>query len=314
MKRGTGLGVLAAALIAAGTAGGAGAMPQDLVVVTGNTGGTFYPVGVGVAQVLSDAGMRTAADVGGGNSNVISISSGQADIGFTFSPTVVFARNGEEPFTSSFTNLKAIATIYDNVGHIAVTEASGVDTVEGLRGQPFGSQPLSAGSSTFFRMILDANGLSEDDLDIVVRGGPAQGAQAVRDRQAIGFHATTGAPNGAFTEAFVAVPMQLLTIDDATVEALNQRNPGIVRATIPAGTYEGQDEPVETIGIATILIVNEAMSDDDAYAITKALIDNVETLRGVHGSVRDLSVEFMSEVSGIEMHPGAARAYAEAGY
>ena len=41
------------------------AQPKDLSIVTGNTGGTFYPVGVGLAKLLSDAGMQSAADVGG---------------------------------------------------------------------------------------------------------------------------------------------------------------------------------------------------------------------------------------------------------
>lgn len=56
--------------------------------MTGNRGGSFYPVGVGLAKVLSDAGMQAAADVGGGNSNILTISNGDATIGFTFSPTV----------------------------------------------------------------------------------------------------------------------------------------------------------------------------------------------------------------------------------
>jgi hypothetical protein len=307
---------LALAATAAISLGGApvAAQPQDLVVVTGNTGGTFYPVGVGIAKLLSDAGMQTAADIGGGNSNIISISRGAADIGMTFSPTAVFAANAEEPFDEAFTNLKGIATLYTNVTQIAVTQDSGVTTVAGLDGQPFASQPLSAGSATFFRMVLDANDLTEDDLDIVIRGGPAQGAQAVRDRRSIGFQATTGFPNGSFSEAFISVPMSLITIDDATFERVNAANPGLVRAEIPAGTYEGIDEAVNSIGAATILIVNEDMSDDDAYAITKAMIDNIDALTAVHGSVRDMTVEAMSQVSGIEMHPGAARAYEEAGY
>jgi TRAP transporter TAXI family solute receptor len=304
----------ASLIIAAGTIGAAHAQPQDLAIVTGNTGGTFYPVGVGIAKILSDAGMRSAADVGGGNSNIISISQGAADIGFTFSPTAVFAANGEEPFSESYQNLMGLATLYTNVTQIAVTEDSGITTVAGLDGQPFASQPLSAGSATFFRMVLAANDLTEDDLDIVIRGGPAQGAQAVRDRRAVGFQATTGFPNGSFSEAFLAVPMTLLEIDDETFATVNGINGGLVRAEIPAGTYEGLDSPVNSIGASTVLIVNEEMSEDDAYAITKALIENIETLQSVHGSVRGLTVERMSQVAGIEMHPGAARAFAEAGY
>ena len=290
------------------------AQPKDLSIVTGNTGGTFYPVGVGLAKLLSDAGMQSAADVGGGNSNIIAISQGSADIGFTFSPTAVFAANCEEPFNESYTNLQGIGTLYTNVTHIAVTEDSGVTSVKELKGKSFASQPLSAGSATFFRMILEANGLTEDDLEIAVRGGPAQGAQAVRDRRAIGFQATAGYPNGSFSEAFISLPMTLLDIEDSTFKWINDKNPGLVRAEIPAGTYKGLDAPVKSIGASTILIVNEAMPEDDVYQIVKAMIENLDSLKAVHGSVRGTTVESMSKIAGVTMHPGAVRAYKEAGF
>ena len=156
-----------------------------------------------------------------------------------------------------------------NVMQIGVTQDSGITTVAELKGQPFASQPLSAGSATFFRMALAANDLTEDDLDIVIRGGPAQGAQAVRDRRAVGFQATTGYPSASFSEAFISVPMSLITIDDATFDWVNGKNSGLVRAEIPAGTYQGIDEPVNSIGASTILIVNEDMSEEDAYAIPR---------------------------------------------
>lgn len=306
--------VVLAAGLAIGNGGVAEAKPQNLSVVTGNTGGTFYPVGVGLAKLLSDAGMQAAADVGGGNSNIIAISKGSADIGFTFSPTAVFAANGDEPFKEKFTNLKGIATLYTNVTHIAVTTDSGVTSVKELRGKSFASQPLSAGSATFFRMILEANGLTEDDLEIAVRGGPAQGAQAVRDRRAIGFQATAGYPNGSFSEAFLSVPMALLDIEDDTFQSINGKNPGLVRAEIPAGTYKGVDKPVKSIGASTILIVNADMPEEDVYEIVKAMIENLDSLKAVHGSVRGTTVESMSKIAGVEMHPGAVRAYKEAGY
>lgn len=308
-----GVAAVVAALAGLGPARDAQAQPQDLIVVTGNTGGTFYPVGVGIAKILSDAGMRASADVGGGNSNVITVSAGKAQIGMTFSPTVVFAQKGDAPFKSPVNNLKALGALYVNVTHVAVTKESGVATVAELKGKPFASQPLSAGSATFFRMVLEANGLTEDDLDIVVRGGPAQGAQATRDRRAIGFQATAGAPNGAFSEAFVSLAMTLLPIEDAAFAKINGANPGLGRAVIPAGTYDGLEKDVPTIGASTIMIVNEAMSDDDAYAITKALIENVETLKGIHAALGGLSLDQMPKVEGIDLHPGSARAYKEAG-
>ena len=58
----------------------------------------------------------------------------------------------------------------------------------------------------------------------------------------------------------------------------------------------------------------ETMTDDDAYHIVKGVIDNLGKLTPVHGAVRSLTVEKMSKIAGIAMHPGAAKAYKEAGF
>ena len=87
-----------------------------------------------------------------------------------------------------------------------------------------------------------------------------------------------------------------------------------MRAEIPAGTYKGLDAPVKSIGASTILIVNEAMPEDDVYQIVKAMIENLDSLKAVHGSVRGTTVESMSKIAGVTMHPGAVRAYKEAGF
>ena len=108
--------------------------------------------------------------------------------------------------------------------------------------------------------------------------------------------------------------MTLLDIEDDTFQSINGKNPGLVRAEIPAGTYKGLDKPVKSIGASTILIVNAEMPEEDVYEIVKAMIANLDSLKAVHGSVRGTTVEGMSKIAGVEMHPGAVRAYKESGF
>lgn len=289
------------------------AAAQGMRFVTSNTGGSFYPIGVAISQVLRENGVEISAEPGGGNSNPISVSRGEADLGFTFAPTFASAMKGDEPFPEPLENLRALAYTHINTTQIAVTDESGVTSIDQLKGHPFASQGLSAASATFFRIALGAYGLDEDDLNIVVRGGPAQGANFVRDRNAIGFQATTSVPNGTFTEAFQSLDMTLLPISDDAFAVIVADNPTFSRDAIPAGTYPGLDNDVPTISTGAVIIVRDDMDEDVVYEITRIIAENTEKLTGMHAALKPLTPKLMASVSGIPLHPGAERYYTEAG-
>jgi uncharacterized protein len=289
------------------------AAADTLRFVTSNTGGTFYPIGVALSQVLSDNGVLVSAEPGGGNSNPISVSQGDAELGFTFAPSFAMAMAGADPFPAPIENIRALGYTHLNYTQIAVTTDSGISSIPDLVGQPFASQGLSAGSSTFFRIVLAAHGLTEDDLNIVVRGGPAQGANMVRDRNAVGFHATSGMPSGTFIEAFQSVPMTLLPIDDTTYATISAEYPTFTQAVVPAGTYPGIAEDVQTISTGAVILVRDDMDDELAYEIVRIIAENTERLAPMHGALNDLTPELMASVTGIPLHPGAERYYTEVG-
>ena len=289
------------------------AFADTLRLVTSNTGGVFYPVGVALSQVLTENGVSTSAEPGGGNSNPISVSQGDAELGMTFAPTFNMAMNGEDPFPMPFENIRALAYTHLNTTMIAVTVDSGISSISELAGQPFASQGLSAASATFFQIVLDAYDLTESDLNIVVRGGPTQGANMVRDRNAVGFQATSGIPSGAFTEAFQSIPMTLLPIDDDAFARINAAYPTFSRTVIPAGTYPGLDVDVPSMATGAVLLVREDMDDDLAYEIVRIIAENTERLQPMHGALAGLTPELMAGVEGIPLHPGAERYFTEAG-
>jgi TRAP transporter TAXI family solute receptor len=306
-------GVAAVALAAAVSTVALPAAAQGLRFVTSNTGGSFYPIGVAISQVLSDNGIKAAAEPGGGNSNPISVSQGKADLGFTFAPTFALAMAGKAPFPAPLKNIRALAYTHVNTTQIAVTKESGITSIDQLKGQPFASQGLSAASATFFRVALGAYGLKEDDLNIVVRGGPTQGANFVRDRNAVGFQATTSVPNATFTEAFQSVEMTLLPISDKAFQSIVASYPTFSRAAIPAGTYAGLTEDVPSMSTGAVIVVRDDMDEKAAYEITKIMAQNTKKLSGMHAALRPLTPKLMASVSGIPLHPGAERYFTEAG-
>jgi len=309
---------LAGCIAIAATIGGhpvhAESMPEKVTVLGGNTGGAWYPISMGIGQLLADAGTKGTGGLGGGNSNIISVSTGQAEMGLTFTVTAAMAANGEEPFKNKVNNVRGLAFLFDNFFHILVTQESGVRTVADLKGKAFASQPVSAGSTTFFRMILGAHGLNgEDDLDIVVRGGTKQGSEAVQDRRAVGFMSGSIVPLGIIAETCVSVPCRLLGIDDANLKSLKEINDGFQRSVLPAGTYQGVPDAVDGIGVGTILVVNEAMPEGEAFWIVKQFAERIDALRAVHQGLGGITVEDMAKVAGVPMHPGAEKYFKQVG-
>jgi TRAP transporter TAXI family solute receptor len=290
------------------------AAPDKVTVLGGSARGSWYPIAVGIGKILKDAGTRGSARIGGGNANVVSVSTGQAEAGITFNFTAAMAAKGEAPFKSKITNLRAISGLFDNFMHLVVTQDSGIKTVPGMKGKRFSMQSETASTTTMFRIILRAYGMTpEKDLNIVFRGSQKKGAEAMMDRRADGLSTSTIWPTGVVTELAVSRPIKLIDIDDAGYKKIQAINPGLKRYTLPAGTYKGQDKPVKGVGSMTALIVNESMSDADAYWITKVLADNIKDVQGLHKGMRSMTVKSMAQVEGIPMHPGAARYYKEMG-
>ncbi len=103
-------------------------------------------------------------------------------------------------------------------------------------------------------------------------------------------------------------------MSDEALKEVQKLNDGFVRGFIPAGSYAGQTEAIPTIITQSMLITNTKVSDDDAYFITKTIIEGLDTIKSSHGSVKDLTPVDMAVMPAIELHPGAKRYYAEKGY
>jgi len=300
--------------LGAATSAHAQAKPESVTFKTGSTGGSWYPIGAGLARILGQDGVKANIEQGGGNANLVSIARGDGDIGFGYTVTLPDAAAGVAPFAEKITNLRGIAILYTNVLQTIVSADSGVNTFADLKGKSFASQTQGNAATTIFDQMLHAYGLNgHDDLDVVVRGGPGHGANALKDRRAVGFQSVTTVPNAAMAEVAASLPIKVLPVSDEAFAKMKEINAGYVRATVPAGTYAGVDTDVLTLGTDTILFANEAFSDDAAYWIARILAERIDEVRAIHNAMESLTGEQMASIAGVEIHPGAARYYREAG-
>ena len=138
-------------------------------------------------------------------------------------------------------------------------------------------------------------------------------ADQFKDRQLDGFVFTIGTPNPAIQDITTAQEVAFVPLEGKKVDELVNTFPFLVKDAIPAGTYKGQDKPVPTLSVQCILVVNKNMSEEDVYAMTKALYDNLDDVSKAHNKGSEISMERAAEGITIPFHPGAAKYFAEKG-
>lgn len=290
-----------------------GKKPAKVTISVGNQGTPWSVVGAAISQIMSKAGVKSNTELGGGLSNVVTVSNDRTNTGFTMAAVLPMAYEGAKPFPRKIDNVRGIGSFMVNTTHVMVRADAGVKTFEDLKARPFATQPIGNVTTLAFQLLLNAHGLKESDLKIS-RGGQNFGANQLKDRKVVGFTATTGIPSAAFIDAAQTIDVAFLPVSDAALAKLQKVNPGFVSAAIPANTYNGQTEAVPSMATQSMLITNTKVTDDEAYFITKTIVENLDTIRKVHGSVKNLTPEFMAKPPAIELHPGAKRYYVEKGY
>ncbi|SPJ24212.1 TAXI family TRAP transporter solute-binding subunit [Palleronia abyssalis] len=279
---------------------------QDRVSIgTGGTGGVFYAVGAGMADLLNRQldGVSANAEVTGASvENIRRVSNGEMTMGFSSASTLYEGKAGEGPFDGDPQNVAAIAYLYPAVLQLAATAESGAETVADLGGLDISIGPPGSNSSIFAERLLT----SQDAFDMgnvsFLSYGEATGA--IKNGQLEGSIILAGTPASAFIELFTTEDVRLIPVEGGSVEGLLQDYPFYELVDIPAGTYEGQDGAVSAVGDPAILFTAADADEEMVRQITATLFDNLETLGSVHPAAAKITVEAAGNTP-IDLHPGA---------
>lgn len=295
-----------------------GAMAQDrLSIATGGTGGVYYPYGGSLASVLSDnvEGAEFTAEVTSASvDNMYLIDSGDADLAFVLSDTAYDASQGNAPFEAPV-NANTLVTLYDNYTQIVVNADSGIESIADLSGKRVSVGSPGSGTEIIALRVLEAAGINPDEDIDRQQLGVAESAQAMKDGNIDAFFWSGGLPTAAITDLSVTPNMTIKMLPSADVRDVLVESYGEYYGvgTIPAGTYEGQDEDVEVITVPNVLVVHADMDEELAYNIVKAMFENKETLEAGHPEARNLTLETAYCSQALPYHPGAIRYLEEQG-
>ncbi|TWO67725.1 TAXI family TRAP transporter solute-binding subunit [Caenimonas sedimenti] len=294
-------------------------LAQNLSIATGGTGGVYYPMGGGLAAVLSKhvPGMQATAEVTGGSvDNLKLIGSEKPYVGFTMADAGLDALKGEDKFKGNKVPVRTLMVLYPNRMHVVTVEGKGITKMSDLKGKNVSTgSPGSATEVMAFR-IIEAAGLDKDKDMKRERLGVAESVNALKDNKIDAFFWVGGLPTAAVTDLANTPGTKIKMIDHAEVVAkMNQKYGQLyVEDTIPKAVYKGMDTDNKQATVMNLLVVHEKMDEKTAYNIVKTIFDKKADLVAVHKEAENFKLENQkASASPMPWHPGAVKYFAEKG-
>jgi len=288
----------------------------QLSIATGGTGGVYYPMGGGLAEIINNnvEGYSATAEVTGASvENMGLIATGDADLAIALADTVAQAYNGTARFEGQqLPMVRGLASMYANMVQIVALEGSGITTLSDLVGKRVSIGAPGSGTEVNAAAILEANGISYDDID-EQRLNFNETADALANGDIDAGFWSVGAPTSSILNLATTNGIVMIELSQAELEASRAADATFAITSLPGGTYTGVDANVAVLGIPNVLVVSSDMSDDLAYALTSAMFENIADLQAVHPAANETTVEFTLSATPVPLHPGAIRYYEEIG-
>ena len=288
-----------------------------LSIATGGTGGVYYPLGGGMANVISKYipyAEATAEVTTASVDNCLLVGQGKADLALIMADVGWDAYQGKGKFKGKIP-LRTVAVLYPNNMHVVTIEGKGIEKVADLKGKRVSTGAPGSGTEVKALRVLEAYGLTPDKDFTRDKLGVAESAGALKDRKIDAFFWDGGLPTAAVTDlgATPGIKIKIISHGDAVPKMREKYGPLYVKGIIPAKTYPGQDVDVEMAVVWNILICNEKMKGDVAYDIVKTVFEHKPELVASHRDARYLSLEPQVGGSPIPLHPGVVRYFTEKG-
>jgi TRAP transporter TAXI family solute receptor len=297
-----------------------GAQAQNISIATGGTGGVYYPLGGGMAAVLSKfvPGMQATAEVTGGSvANLQLIGTGKPYLAMTMVDAGLDAFKGQDKFTGKPVPVRTLMVMYPNRMHVVSIDGTGITKMADLKGKRVSTGSGGSATEVMAFRVIEAAGLDKDKDMKRERLGAAESASALKDRKIDAFFWVGGLPTAAVSDLAFSPGVKIRMIDHADLVAAMNRKYGnlYVQDTIPKETYKGMDADNKQATVMNLLVANQSMDEKTAYNILKAVFEHREDLIRVHKEAENFKLENQKTAAagGIPWHPGAIKFFAEKG-
>ena len=287
---------------------------QFINIATGGSAGTYYPLGGAIAEILNNYLENinaTASSTGGSVANIQQLNIGEADIGMIQNDIAYYAVTGTELFVDKpITGLKALASLYPESCQIITTADTGITSIADFSGKRIAVGAQNSGTEANARQIMAAAGITDNNVTLQYLSF-IDAANGLKDGTTDAAFITAGFPTTAIIDVAALQELKLISLDQATCEALVKEYPFYTSITIPAGTYNGQNDDVTTVAVECMLVVTDKMPEELAYNITSAIFSNLILLAEAHPAGQQINLGNAQDGMSIPLHPGAQKFFDE---
>lgn len=287
-----------------------------ITVLTGGTSGVYYPLGVALSKIYSEAipGAKTSVQATKASAeNLNLLQAGRGEVGFSLGDAVAhaWAGNEEAGFKQKLDKLRGLAAIYPNYIQIVASKESGIRTLQDLRGKRLSVGAPRSGTELNARAVLAAAGLSYADLGKVEYLPFGESVELMKNRQLDATLQSAGLGVASIRDLATNVPIVVVPVPAEVVAKIG--DPAYQPAAIPAGTYMGQEQDVPTVAIRNLLVTHSGVPEEVVYLMTKSMFEHLDELAAAHSAARGIEREKATDGLPIPLHPGAERYYREVG-
>ncbi|HEY3247938.1 MAG TPA: TAXI family TRAP transporter solute-binding subunit [bacterium] len=289
-----------------------------LSIVTGGTGGVYFPLGGGLAQLISKyiPGVQATAEVTPASvDNMRLIGAKRAEVAFTLADTAFDAYKGLDVFQGNAVPIRTLTPLYNNFNHLVTIDGTGITTLADVKGKRVSLGSPGSGTEVTALRILEAGGINPNTDIRRERLGVAESVDAIKDRKIDAFFWSGGLPTSAVLDLATTPGVRIRLVPlESTIGPLQRKYGNLYfRAVILKEIYPGMPANVVTVGVANLLVVHQDFSAELAYQITKLIYERRGELAFVHKEASNITTIGVAGRSPVPFHPGAIRYFKERG-
>ncbi|QGG46614.1 TAXI family TRAP transporter solute-binding subunit [Heliorestis convoluta] len=300
-----------------GQAPGESSQEYQLLMATGGTGGTYYPLGGAMAETWKKhiEGLNvTVQSTGASVENLRLLASGETELAMAMNGPAAQAIAGTGDFEGAPIDFVAVGVIYPEVMQIIAPADRGFVDVADLKGKRVSIGPPGSGTASAARTILAAYDIDPDQDITLFQDNFTDAARKLKDGMLDAAFAVLAVPASNVEEITTATDVTIVNIDGEGLEKILADDPTFSPYEIPGGTYKGQDGVSKTISQWAVLYTTKDLPDDLVYEMTKVMYEKASETALAHARGDQILLE--TALLGIEpvpLHPGAERFYKDVG-
>ena len=288
---------------------------QFINILTGGTSGVYYPLGVALSKIYSQGIDDVRVQVQATKASVENLNllqQGKGELALSLGDSVKAAAEGdaEAGFVQPLDKLRGISAAYPNYIQIVASAESGIHSLDDLRGKRISVGAPKSGTEFNARAIFEAAGMGYEDFSKVEFLPFAESVELMKNRQLDATLQSAGLGVASLKDLSTSIPISIVAIPEEIAETLGAP---YIAGVIPAATYDGQAEDVQTVAVVNFLITHSDVSDEIAYDMTRLMYENLDELRAAHSAAAAIDINNAVLGMPVPLHPGAERYFQEQG-